>query len=69
MGHKIIESTYTKTVDDKLNSCYITMSTVFILADDENSIPEVEDNWEIGSFVFIADTQNVKVLNTEREWV
>ena len=42
---------------------------VEVYADTESDIPDVRDNWASGSYVFILDTQEVKFLNSQGEWV
>lgn len=42
---------------------------VEVYADTESDIPEVGANWLSGSYVFILDTQEVKFLNSQGEWV
>lgn len=40
-----------------------------ILVDTESDIPAPLDSWDVGSSCLIADTQTIKFLNNEREWV
>lgn len=40
-----------------------------ILVDTESDIPVPLDSWDVGSSCLIADTQTMKFLNNEREWV
>ena len=39
-----------------------------LVVDTKDDIPEPEENWSTGSYVFIIDTQDIKFLNSSGEW-
>ena len=47
----------------------VSKELVDIRCDTENDIPEPLPEWEISSSCFIVDTQDVKFLNSQGEWV
>lgn len=47
----------------------VSLFRVDIVADTASDIPEALDFWVEGSMALCADTKEIKVLNSERQWV
>ena len=62
MGYEI------KVKDSRIENDTLKQS-VEIYADSDSDIPEPLPEWCAGSAVIIMDTQDVKFLSTEGEWV
>ena len=62
MGYRV------KVVESKIDGNQLE-NEVLIYADSVSDIPEPKENWAGGSACIIMDTQEVKFLTTEGEWV
>lgn len=67
MGYRV------KTIDSRIRGTSLENeeleTEVLVYADTEGDIPEPKDYWASGSAVLILDTQEVKFLNSEGEWI
>ena len=61
--YKIIKSDFKGFEND------MAVSRVELVVDSAAEIPEPLDSWTIGSLALCADTQDILVLNINREWV
>lgn len=48
---------------------FSSLKLMEIRCDTSADIPTPEPNWAVGSACFIIDTQDVKFLNSQGEWV
>ena len=48
---------------------FSSMKLMQVNCDTSADIPEPSEDWAIGSVCFIVDTQEVKFLNSQGEWV
>lgn len=55
----------TETEDDKKTAMYVAE----INCDTSADIPEPLPEWSSGSSCFVIDTQDIKFLNSQGEWV
>lgn len=65
LNEKVIKNEFLTTEDETVQN----IVRVFIQADDESSVPDIEDYWDVGSCCFMLDTQTSKFISTERAWV
>ena len=65
IAKKHYTGTKTETEDDKKTAMYVAE----INCDSSDDIPEPLPEWAVGSSCFMVDTQDVKFLNSQGEWV
>lgn len=65
IAKKHYTGTKTETEDDKTTAMYVAE----INCDSSDDIPEPLPEWAVGSSCFMVDTQDVKFLNSQGEWV
>ena len=68
MSYQIIDE---KIIGNKISSSgdFMQIKVVHIVCNSSVSIPEPLPEWSSGSSCFVIDTQDIKFLNSQGEWV